>query len=611
MARMTDIALTAEGLLADFAAAGLVDWAGVHLANTLARLTGESDDQVLLAAALCVRAQESGSVCLPIAEVSGGLFGQEPDDDQGERAELVEVSWPEPEQWLARLAASRIVASGPDDPPNQRPLRLVDRKLYLERNWRAEEMVRLALVSRQQVAPPQLPAAELAASIDQAFSAFSSAPEATAQQRVAVATSASSWTSVIAGGPGTGKTTTIAQLLRVLDDLAQHRTSVALASFTGKAAARMQQSLDASLAAGLSSGHHWHHLQIAPAATLHRLLGARRDQGFTRNAANPLPHDIVIVDEMSMVSLQMMVHLMSAMRPGTRLVMVGDPDQLSSVDAGAVLADIVSGGLSLSAGSPNSAITILDHSHRFSGPIQKLADAIRTAQPDQALAVLGAGSTQAQWLALDADPGTLAATAGLADEIVDQARAVHQAALDSDARAALTALDSHRLLCAHRRGRYGVAGWSRAVDRLLRSHIAGLGSEGEWYPGRPVLITRNAPELEIANGDTGVAIGHADRVEVALASGDEPKMRSPWLLDSAETMHALTVHKSQGSEYDHVTVILPGVDSPLLTRELLYTAVTRAREQVRIIGTAEAIRKAIETPARRATGLGDRLRADR
>ncbi|MGI5951168.1 MAG: exodeoxyribonuclease V subunit alpha [Brooklawnia sp.] len=606
MTRQIDIPVSASGLLAEFAQAGLLGWSGVHLANTLGWLGDERDPQVLLAIALCLGAQESGSVCLPLDDAGQGLLLVEPDEDV-DRANPADLPWPDPDEWLATLSDSPLVGLGEQAPANQRPLRVVGRKLYLERNWQAEEQVRQTLLHRQLLAPPELPGTALDDAIDRAFAGFSSAPAATARQRAAVRTSATSWTSVIAGGPGTGKTTTIAQLLRVLDDLADRPTGVALASFTGKAAARMQHSLDASLAATGGEGHDWQHLQVGTAATLHRLLGSRRDWGFSHDASNPLPHDVVIVDEMSMVSLQMMVHLLAALRPGTRLVMVGDPDQLSSVDAGAVLADIVTAGLPVSAGASDSAITVLDHSHRFSGPIQQFAEAIRTGQPEAALAVLGSGAPEVEWIETDADPGSLPAIAGLATDLVDQGRQMRQAALAADAPAALVALDSHRLLCAHRRGRYGVSSWSRAVDRLLRSHIAGFAAEGEWYPGRPVLITRNRPDLDISNGDTGVAISVGDQVEVALTAGDLPRMRSPWVLDSAETMHALTVHKSQGSEYDRVSVVLP-VESPLLTRELFYTAVTRAREQVRIIGTAQAITTAISTPARRATGLGERLR---
>jgi exodeoxyribonuclease V alpha subunit len=195
----------------------------------------------------------------------------------------------------------------------------------------------------------------------------------------------------------------------------------------------------------------------------------------------------------------------------------------------------------------------------------------------------------------------------LTADVVTQGRAMVSAARAGDAVQALSAMDAHRVLCAHRQGRYGVGGWSRAAEAELRRAILGYGREGEWYLGRPVLITRNAPDLQISNGDTGVVVRIDGQIQVALSSGDNPRLRSPWLLDSSETMHAMTVHKSQGSEYDAVTVVLPSAESPLLTRELFYTAVTRARQRVRIVGTAEAIRQAVTTAARRATGLGGRV----
>lgn len=328
---------------------------------------------------------------------------------------------------------------------------------------------------------------------------------------------------------------------------------------------------------------------------------------MTRDAGNPLPHDLLIIDEMSMVSLDLMAALMAALRPGTRLVMVGDPHQLSSVDAGAVLADIVSAGLPAAGGSPRSAITVLTHSHRFAGPIQHLADAILASRADDVLDLLASAPDGLTWAQTDPDPVLVETLNPLTADVVTQGRAMVSAARAGDAVQALSAMDAHRVLCAHRQGRYGVGGWSRAAEAELRRAILGYGREGEWYLGRPVLITRNAPDLQISNGDTGVVVRIDGQIQVALSSGDNPRLRSPWLLDSSETMHAMTVHKSQGSEYDAVTVVLPSAESPLLTRELFYTAVTRARQRVRIVGTAEAIRQAVTTAARRATGLGGRV----
>ena len=609
--RGVDIPVAAEGVLADFAEAGAIGWSGVHLARTLGRLAGENRPEVLLAVALCLRAQEAGSVCLPLDDVMQTTFAAEPDQD-GTPAQLAppgELPWPEVDEWSVRLAASPLVAVGEQVAENHSPLRLVGRRLYLERNWQAEEDVRTGLLARLDVRPPEVDQRALDAAVDRAFEGFGARAAASRRQREAVCNCVKSWTSVIAGGPGTGKTTTIAQLLRVLDDLADRRTTVALASFTGKAAARMQHSLDDSLTRSGQSDEPWRRLQVGRASTLHSLLGARPHAGFTRNADNPLPYDVLIVDEMSMVSLSLMRALLSALRPSTRLVMVGDPNQLSSVEAGAVLADIVTADLPVSSHDPSSAIIVLNHSHRFSGPIQELAEAIRDADVDRALALLEADGPELEWLPIDPDQGSLTSAAGLPGDLLAQGKAIHAAALAGRTAEALAALDAHRLLCAHRHGRYGVTGWSRAVEQYLRRQLSGYGREGEWYFGRPVLITRNAPELQIANGDTGVVVLAGGTAEVALTAGDTPQLRSPWLLDSATTMHALTVHKSQGSEYGAVSLVLPPVGSPLLTRELLYTAVTRAQHRVRIIATKDAITQAITTRARRATGLGDRLKS--
>lgn len=593
---MTDDSLepsvVATGLLAEFAIAGAISWSGVHLARTLSWLTGEQQPEVLLAVALCLGAQESGSVCLPIGEAHPATGG---------------LAWPETTAWLALLTDSPLIAVSAGPPANQRPLRLVGEQLYLERNWQSEESVRLALTSRIAMPPPALDQRLLDDSLAAAARQWGGGPELTAAQRGAVRTSLSSWTSVIAGGPGTGKTTTIAQLLRVLDDLTTTRTSVALASFTGKAAARMQQSLDASLAHDDHRGPGWKHLQVRPATTLHALLGARPGGRITRDADNPLPHDLLVIDEMSMVSLDLMAAVMAALRPTTRLVLVGDPHQLSSVDAGAVLADIVSAGLPIAGGRPDSAITELTYSHRFAGPIQQLADAVLGARTGDALELLCSSGEELSWIDTDPEPQMIATVESLNADVVSQGQAMVSAARHGDPAAALAAVDAHRLLCAHRQGRYGVGGWSRAAEAELRRTIPGYGREGEWYLGRPLLVTRNAPDLRISNGDTGVVVRIDGQTQVALSSGDRPRLRSPWLLDSTETMHAMTVHKSQGSEYDAVTLVLPTPDSALLTRELLYTAITRARQRVRIIGSADAITQAINTPARRATGLGRRL----
>lgn len=607
MAQRTDLPVSAGPLLAEFAAAGLINWAGVHLAQTLGRRGGEDRPEVLLAIALALRAQQDGSVCLPMnAELATRLV---PDLDADEPPTPTdtddELPWPELDDWLSQVASSPLTTRGADGAANQRPLRLVGDLLYLERNWQQEETVRRGLLDRLTQPAPAVQPEALAAALDRAFAGRDAA--LSADQRAAVETAVGSWTSVIAGGPGTGKTTTIVQLLRVLDDLATVPVHVALASFTGKAATRMQESVDAQRAAA-GATQSWQRLRMAPAGTLHKLLGSRPGRAFSRNAGNPLPHDLVIIDEMSMVSADLMAALMAALRPGTRLVLVGDPDQLSSVDAGAVLADIVSAGLPRSASErETSAVTELRHSHRFDATIGSLAQAIRRGDSNAALELIDQADGRISFVEMDPEPRLLTEVPGLAGDLTAQGQQMVKAALAGAASPALQALESHRLLCAHRHGRYGVAAWSRAIEQLLRREVTEFPRDGQWYPGRPIMVTRNAAEIDVSNGDTGVAISVDGRVQVAIGTPGAPRLRSPWLLDDVDSMYALTVHKSQGSEYDAVTLILPGPESHLLSRELLYTAVTRTRDRLRIVGTREAVARAIETPARRATGLAERL----
>jgi len=612
------VPVSATGLLAEFARAGVLGASAVHLAQTLGLASGETDQRVLLAAALCLRHQDTGSVCLPLDQARASVTVLETPDDDGPgdvpgATDTSGLPWPPIDEWLDAVGGSRLVHTGTQAPANERPLRLVGTNLYLERNWRTEEQVRIGLLERLALVPPLLPAELVDAAVEAAFHPLErdagsvDGPERSIEQRQAVRTAATTWTSVIAGGPGTGKTTTVAQLLRVLDSLASGPTTVALAANTGKAATRMQQSLDNSLTGTGNPHEHWRNLRVDRARTLHSLLGAVPGNGFRRNAGNPMPYDVVIVDEMSMVSLGLMAALLAALPATARLVLVGDPDQLASVEAGAVLADIVAAGLPAGPGEATSAITVLRYNHRSSGAIQRLATAIRDGDPDAALALLDEQPDGLRFVDRDPDPTLLSGGSDLGAELVRQAASIRTAALAGDAATALSVLDDHRLLCAHRAGRYGVSQWSRAVAQILRHDVPGYGRDGEWYAGRPILVTRNAPDVGIANGDTGVVMLGGDHAQVALPDGDRPRLRSPWLLDSVETMHALTVHKSQGSEYGTVTVVLPPPSSPLLSRELLYTAVTRARHRVRILGTRESVVKAIGTPAHRATGLGERL----
>ena len=567
----------ATGLLRAFADAGVIETADVQVAQRLTALAKESDDTVALAVALVVRALRGGSVCVDLRTVE-------------QQVEAPELAWPDPGTWLAAIRASTLAA----DPP---VLRLLSDSaahlLYLDRYWLEEEQVCTdVLAMSASTTPATTP------DVQRLF------PAGYEEQRAAAEVALSQGLTVLTGGPGTGKTTTVARLLALLVEQAggqpgKQRLRIALAAPTGKAAARLQEAVQIEV--GHLDPADRTALSGLTATTMHRLLGSRADTSarFKHHRGNRLPHDVIVVDETSMVSLTMMARLLEAVRPDARLILVGDPDQLASVEAGAVLADLVDG---LGARG-DSAIAALLTSHRFGESIGKLASAIRDGEGDRVVDVLRAGGDHIEWVDTD-NPAD-----SLRNIVVPHALALRQAAVLGDAGAALATLDEHRLLCAHRRGPYGVAQWNRQVERWL-GEATGEPIWSSWYVGRPVLVTANDYGLGVYNGDTGVTVLDQDgSLRAVVAGAAEPLWFAPGRLADVDTMHAMTIHKSQGSQADEITVLLPPEDSRLLTRELFYTAVTRAKTKVRVIGSESALRAAIARRVVRASGLRQRLRA--
>ncbi|MET0992964.1 MAG: exodeoxyribonuclease V subunit alpha [Mycobacterium sp.] len=568
----------ATGLLRVFNDAGVLEAADVHVAARLAALAKEPDDTVLLAVALAVRGLRAGSVCVDLTAVA---------DEIG-----LELPWPDPTEWLAAVRNSPLLGT-------PAVLRLYgDSLLYLDRYYREEEQVCTDLLATRGEQVPVDPQA-LAAGLDRVFPA----PKFT-EQREAARIALSQWTTVLTGGPGTGKTTTVAGLLALLAEQAElagsTRPRIALAAPTGKASARLQQAVQSEI--DHLGTQDQARLSGLRAVTLHRLLGARPDTSarFRHHRTNRLPYDVIVVDETSMVPLTMMARLLESVRPATRLILVGDPDQLASVEAGAVLADLVDG---LGA-RDDLQVAALHTSHRFGENIGRLAAAIRGGDGDEVLDLLRSGGANIEYVD-DEDPA-----ARLREVLVPHALAVRDAAMGGDAAAALAALDSHRLLCAHRGGLHGVGHWNRQIERWLTEET-GEALWTDWYVGRPILITGNDYGLRLYNGDTGVAVlddssGESVlRAVIGSAAGVLDFATSR--LAEVETMHAMTIHKSQGSQADEVTVLLPTEDSRLLTRELFYTAVTRAKVRVRVVGTEAGVRAALERRVVRATGLRERL----
>jgi exodeoxyribonuclease V alpha subunit len=319
---------------------------------------------------------------------------------------------------------------------------------------------------------------------------------------------------------------------------------------------------------------------------------------------------MIVVDEASMVSLALMARLVEAVRPDARLVLEGDPEQLVSAEAGAVLADVV--GPANPAGSPMAgSVALLRTNHRFAGALAELALAVQAGDDTMVLDVLRGQDEAVTWL--DHDPA--ASPSLLRGPVTEWTSRLIDAARQGDRAAALRELGRHRLLCAHRRGGDGVSEWNDLIERWLVEDWPELAGEGAWYAGRPVLVTSNDYSLGLFNGDTGITVATRDdlaaRVSVVLDDGSgSPRPVSPSRLAGVETVYAMTVHKSQGSEFERVTLLLPPPTSRLLTRELLYTAVTRAKQALLVVGTEDSIRVAVQRRIARASGLTERLWGD-
>ncbi|MBY6687345.1 exodeoxyribonuclease V subunit alpha [Rhodococcus sp. BP-149] len=606
------VAQRGKGVLRAFNDVGVLTAADVHVALRLGALGGERDELALFAVALAVRAVRVGSVCLDLTRLRDVTADDGVDTDA--------LPWPDDAAVVAALRASPLVLGGESGP--LRPVLVVDTAdgplLYLQRYYLQEKVIRDVLAARALDAP----AVDVEA-VRQGLATYFPSTEVPDRQRIAAALAATGWTTVIAGGPGTGKTHTVARILALLTAVHGPGLRIGLAAPTGKAAARLQESVaEQAPELGLRDD--------IPAMTVHRLLGWQPGSRsrFRHDAHNRLPYDVVVVDETSMVSSTLMSRLMEAVRADTRLVLVGDPDQLTSVDAGAVLADLVarpvtaalpevvtalvgadlgsvpaagdSSEKSLSTGEVRrlAAGTVrLSRGRRFGGVIADLAVAVRDGDEDEVVRLLNSGDPALEF-------GPRSDVSSLERDVVSTARAVTAAAASGDAAAALAALERHRLLCAHREGPSGVDHWARwAMDRVGADTSTFLDA-AQWYLGQPLLVTTNDHDNRIYNGDTGVVVddGHSG-VVAAFARGSTPFLVHPSRLSAVQTVYAMTIHRSQGSQYDTVSVVIPDETSSLLTRELLYTAITRARRTVRIIGSEESVRAGVRRRVLRASGL--------
>ena len=583
------LAIRATGRLAEFNAAGVLSVADVQVAQRVGALAGEHDDTVLLAFALTVRGTRQGSVVLDLATAAESVAPEEEDPDP------VELAWPAPGEWVERCAGSPLVLGG----DGAAPLRMAGTRLWLARYWKQEAFVAGELLARAGDRPDDLQEDVLERDLAELFPATGDG-----DQRTAAATAARARVSVIAGGPGTGKTTTIARLIALL--LRQRpELRVALAAPTGKAAARLAEAVQGAELPPADRER----VAALPAATVHRLLGRRIDSTsrFRHDRENRLPYDIVVVDECSMVSLTLMARLLEALPAAARLVLVGDPDQLASVEAGAVLGDVAPGDEE-PAEPLRASVARLRAVRRYEGAIDELARCVRAGDAPRALELLTSGADGLTFHATADDAAPAGPALAAIHALAEHELAIVAAARAGDESTALDLLEQRRLLCAHRTGPRGERHWSEAIERWLVAADPTLAPRLDGrYPGQPLLVTKNDYENQLLNGDTGVVVERAGALWAAFRRGGRADLLPLVRVGDVRPLHALTVHRAQGSQFAEVTVLLPPATSPLATRQTFYTAITRARRQVTVIGSPEAVLASVARPVARATGLRDRL----
>ncbi|MCW2486883.1 exodeoxyribonuclease V subunit alpha [Candidatus Symbiopectobacterium sp. NZEC127] len=589
-------------------------------------LTDGQPAPVQLAAALVSAAAGAGNVCLPLAELHPEtLF-------DGRDPALARALWelaglPDSTAWQQILLASPAVSDGHETTP----LVLQHQRLYLQRNWLSEVQV-AAFFTESHVVDIQPDPLAVRRVLDRLFSPLDAEVD---WQKVAAAVALTRRVSVISGGPGTGKTTTVAKLLAAMLLLHQgdKPLRIQLAAPTGKAAARLTESLRSALSKLPLEEAQQRHLP-REATTLHRLLGAVPDsQRLRYHQGNPLHLDVLVVDEASMVDLPMMANLVLALPATAQVIFLGDRDQLASVEAGAVLGDICRfaargystqrveeleqlTGYRLVASSDVSpavadSLCLLQKSYRFDqhSGIGIVARAVNAGDERQVRLVLQDERDDLHCLPLEQEADYQQMLAQCVAGYRDYLQAVAQG---QEAAPVLAAFNRFRLLCALRDGPFGVAGLNVRIEQALQQ--AGLIHRGRnpanpWYSGRPVMIARNDALLGVFNGDIGIAMPNEAgelRVYFQLPDG-QMKPVSPSRLPPHETAYAMTVHKSQGSEFDHTALVLPNGFLPVLTRELVYTAVTRARTQLSLYAEINILCRAVRTPTRRFSGLETRI----
>jgi exodeoxyribonuclease V alpha subunit len=605
---------------------------------------GAAPPALVLASSVLSELEGQGHSCLLLSDLAAGPAGLLGWEDEQWKA-LARAAGPLPKNaqgWAQALSGCQQVWDVSAFDYDQ-PLVLDGDRLYLRRYWRDEMLVAQAVRERA-TRKREVDAERVRGWLDMLFASQRSS-EGPDWQKLACAIALRGSVAIITGGPGTGKTYTVARLLALLFATAPEAGSqrIALAAPTGKAAARLKQSIDKALneladKVGSSLPLRELTVRMGAARTLHSLLGARPDtRAFAHHRGNPLDVDVLIVDEASMVHLEMMASLLDALPPTATLVLLGDKDQLASVEAGAVLGDLChnagAGGYTDAtcdyvaaasgeelpgeflgdAGALAQQTVMLRHSRRFGGPIGQLALAVNAGDAVRAEAVLRAGTADGngvRWIENAQQQHVLQLAQSGYGSYLDVLNTGYKAGLNTNheewVRQVLQRFESFRILCAVRDGEWGVAGLNEAVaGRLAQAGL--LRPNGEWYVGRPVMVTRNDYATNVYNGDIGLTLPDPARpgaLRVYFLEGDTVRSVLATRLRNVETAFAMTVHKSQGSEFRHTVLALPRERGAVLTRELVYTGITRASEMFTLVSPPGAVLfEAIAQRTHRTSGL--------